>query len=223
MGFLNNDSIFGRVFGFLGQLIALNLLWILCSLPLITAGASTTALYYCVLKLHKDKEVNVFRDFFKSFRQNFKQATFLWLVAAAVAGFLFWERDAIASLPGLMPQIFSLAAAAVCIPLVLTFLYLFPTLAAFENKAVVLVKTAFYFALKNIGFAIAISVITILPMVMTLVDAKMFPIYLLIWLMLGFSLTAYGNAWFLWKLFRPYFTEREETPCKESGTDQYAF
>ena len=49
---------------FLGQLIALNLLWIVCSLPVITAGASTTALYYCTLKLHKDGDIRVFHDFF---------------------------------------------------------------------------------------------------------------------------------------------------------------
>ena len=47
-------SLYDRIFGFLGQLIALNLLWIVCSLPVITAGASTTALYYCTLKLHKE-------------------------------------------------------------------------------------------------------------------------------------------------------------------------
>lgn len=43
-------SLYDRIFGFLGRLIALNLLWIVCSLPVITAGASTTALYYCTLK-----------------------------------------------------------------------------------------------------------------------------------------------------------------------------
>ena len=51
----------------------------------------------------------------------------------------------------------------------------------------------------------ALAVITILPMTMTLVDAKLFPVYMLIWLMVGFSLTAYADSWFMWKLFRPYF------------------
>ena len=59
-------SLFDRIFGFLGQLIALNLLWIVCSLPIITAGASTTALFYCTLKLHKDGDIRVLHDFFKS-------------------------------------------------------------------------------------------------------------------------------------------------------------
>ena len=82
-------SLYDRIFGFLGQLIALNLLWIVCSLPVITAGASTTALYYCTLKLHKDGDIRVFHDFFKSFKQNFKQSTLIWILMAAVAVFLY--------------------------------------------------------------------------------------------------------------------------------------
>jgi hypothetical protein len=57
-----------------------------------------------------------------------------------------------------------------------------------------LITNAFYFAVKHIGYALAVAVITILPMTMTLVDAKLFPVYLLIWLMFGFSLTAYADS-----------------------------
>ena len=164
-------SLYDRIFGFLGQLIALNLLWIVCSLPVITAGASTTALYYCTLKLHKDGDIRVFHDFFKSFKQNFKQSV-----------------------------------------------------AAFENKTMTLITNAFYFAVKHIGYAIVVAVITILPMTMTLVDAKLFPVYLLIWLMVGFSLTAYADSWFMWKLFKPYFKEdEEEHHYVDTEPDQYAF
>ena len=187
-------SLFDRIFGFLGQLIALNLLWIVCSLPIITAGASTTALFYCTLKLHKDGDIRVIHDFFKSFKQNFKQSTLIWILM--------------------------LAAGA----LIAVALYIFPTVAAFENKITTLITNAFYFAVKHIGYAIAVAVITILPMTMTLVDAKLFPIYMLIWLMVGFSLTAYADSWFMWKLFRPYFAQDgEEVLLKDTEPDQYVF
>ena len=187
-------SLFDRIFGFLGQLIALNLLWIVCSLPVITAGASTTALFYCTLKLHKDGDIKAIHDFFKSFKQNFKQSTLIWILM--------------------------LAAGA----LIAVVLYIFPTVAAFENKITTLITNAFYFAVKHIGYAIAVVVITILPMTMTLVDAKLFPVYLLIWLMFGFSLTAYADSWFMWKLFKPYFKEEEEEHhYVDTEPDQYAF
>lgn len=203
-------SLFDRIFGFLGQLIALNLLWIVCSLPVITAGASTTALFYCTLKLHKDGDIRVLYDFFKSFKQNFKQSTLIWILMAAAGIFIYMEKEALATMPGSMSQIFNYVIFAVYIPLVAVALYVFPTVAAFENKTMTLITNAFYFAVKHIGYALAVAVITILPMTMTLVDAKLFPVYLLIWLMLGFSLTAYADSWFMWKLFKPYFKEAEE-------------
>lgn len=70
----------------------------------------------------------------------------------------------------------------------------------------------------------ALAVITILPMTMTLVDAKLFPVYMLIWLMVGFSLTAYADSWFMWKLFRPYFAQDDgEELVKDTEPDQYVF
>ena len=105
-----------RIFGFLGQLIALNLLWIVCFLPIITAGASTTALFYCTLKLHKDGDIRVIHDFFRSF----KQSTLIWILMLAAGVLIHMEKSALA-------------------------------------------------------------VITILPMTMTLVDAKLFPVYMLLW------------------------------------------
>ena len=107
---------FDRIFGFLGQLIALNLLWIVCFLPIITAGASTTALFYCTLKLHKDGDIRVIHDFFRSF----KQSTLIWILMLAAGVLIHMEKSALA-------------------------------------------------------------VITILPMTMTLVDAKLFPVYMLLW------------------------------------------
>ena len=217
-------SLYDRIFGFLGRLIALNLLWIVCSLPVITAGASTTALYYCTLKLHKDGDIRAFHDFFKSFKQNFKQSTLIWILMAAVAVFLYMEKESLVTMPGSMPQIFNYVILTVCIPLIAIALYIFPTVAAFENKTMTLITNAFYFAVKHIGYAIAVAVITILPMTMTLVDAKLFPVYLLIWLMVGFSLTAYADSWFMWKLFKPYFKEdEEEHHYVDTEPDQYAF
>lgn len=220
--FTNENSLFQRIFIFLGQLIALNLLWIVCSLPVITAGAATTSLFYCTLRMHKNGDCSVFKDFFRSFKQNFLQATAIWLILLLSAGCIYMERKAILTMPGMMPQIFSYIVTAICIPLILIALYVFPTLAAFENKISKLITNAFYFAVKKIFYALAVAAITIAPMYFTLVDAQLFPVYLLIWMMCGFSLTAYADAWFMWKLFRPYFSVEEEKGL-EFGTDQYVF
>ena len=144
------------------------------------------------------------------------------MLAAGVL--IHMEKSALAVMPGSASVIFNYVILAAFIPLIAVALYIFPTVAAFENKITTLITNAFYFAVKHIGYAIAVAVITILPMTMTLVDAKLFPIYMLIWLMMGFSLTAYADSWFMWKLFRPYFAQDgEKELLKDTEPDQYVF
>lgn len=98
----NMDSPFFRCMSLIGDMMLLNLMWILCSIPLVTIGASTTALLYTGMKLAKGRDGYVIRNFWKSFRQNFLQSTVIWLIMAAVGGGLgyatwFWmnRTDAI--------------------------------------------------------------------------------------------------------------------------------
>lgn len=88
MKFLNYDSKFSRIMIKLCYACFLNLLWLVCSLPVITIGASTTALYYACLKIVREEEFNAAGMFFRSFKQNFKQATVLWLIMLGTGLFL---------------------------------------------------------------------------------------------------------------------------------------
>ena len=116
MGIFNEDGLFNRGFAFLGQLIGLNLLWILCSFPIFTVGASTTALCYCTLKLHKYGDCRIVKDFFQSFKQNFRQSTAIWIGIMSAAGVFYLESKAVHAMPGSLSQIFSYLLAAVGIP-----------------------------------------------------------------------------------------------------------
>lgn len=69
---------------FIYYIIILNFLWILFSIPLVTIGASTTASFYVAGKIIRNEDVHEFHDFFKSFKQNFKQATIAWLIIAII-------------------------------------------------------------------------------------------------------------------------------------------
>ena len=66
----------------------LNLLWFVCCVPVFTVGASTTALYSVTLKIVNERENNLTRQFFKAFRENFRQATVLWLILLGAGLFL---------------------------------------------------------------------------------------------------------------------------------------
>ncbi len=85
----NIDSPFYRTMGRIGDLVFANLLWLVCCLPVITAGASTLGLFTVVNKMAAKEDYTVRADFFKAFRRDFKQSTALWLVLllGGLAGF----------------------------------------------------------------------------------------------------------------------------------------
>ncbi len=95
---MNADNPFFRFMSLLGDLLLLSLVWLICSLPIVTAGASTLALFAVAHKLaRKDKTCRILRDFFRAFRRDLKQATTLWLPLLLVAALLifdfFYARD----------------------------------------------------------------------------------------------------------------------------------
>lgn len=218
MNFFNEDNFLHQFFLFLGKLIALNLLWMICSIPVITIGASTTAMYYCTLKLHKDKDIDAIKSFFKSFKRNFLQSTIIWVILLLAAFILWLEQIAVKTMPAGARQMFTYVLAAVGILLLLLTLYIFPTVASFDNKIKKLAGHSIYFIFRQPGYAVAVTAITCLPMYFTLVDTELFPVYLFIWLMCGFSLTAYANSWFLWRLYRPFF-EEDTKKTEENSLD----
>ena len=176
------------------------------------------------VKLFHDAEV--WQALINTFQYAIVEVPFSIAIALMLAAgvLIHMEKSALAVMPGSASVIFNYVILAAFIPLIAVALYIFPTVAAFENKITTLITNAFYFAVKHIGYAIAVAVITILPMTMTLVDAKLFPVYMLIWLMVGFSLTAYADSWFMWKLFRPYFAQNDgEELVKDTEPDQYVF
>ena len=88
MKFLSYDSPFGQLMMKLCYSCCLNILWFLCCIPIVTIGASTTALYYTSLKIVRGEDHALTRMFFRSFRENFRQSTVLWLILLAVGGLL---------------------------------------------------------------------------------------------------------------------------------------
>lgn len=68
------------------DLMILNIVFIICCLPIVTIGASLTALHYVTLKMVRNEESYIVKSFFKSFKQNFKQATIINLIMLLFGG-----------------------------------------------------------------------------------------------------------------------------------------
>lgn len=150
MKFFSYDSKFGQLFLKLSYGCCLNILWLVCCLPIVTIGASTTALYYTSFKIAKDEGSYITTMFFRSFRQNFKQATVIWLIMLVTG--LVIAADAIllgrlrASSTGTMAVIWTLLLAAIfacMIAYVIVLVYIFPLLSIASNTTANMFKNAF--------------------------------------------------------------------------------
>ena len=150
MRFFSYDSKFGQLFLKLSYGCCLNVLWLVCCLPIVTIGASTTALYYTSFKIAKDEGSYITTMFFRSFKQNFKQATIIWLIML-FAGLLI-GADAIllyrlrAASTGTVAVIWTLLLACIfacMIAYAIVLAYIFPLLSIASNTTVNMFKNAF--------------------------------------------------------------------------------
>ena len=85
-GLFSPDSRFMRYMNRLADLMLLNLMFLLTSIPIVTIGASLTALYSVCFRLGTVREGGTVRDYFRAFRENFGEATKLWLLALLLGG-----------------------------------------------------------------------------------------------------------------------------------------
>ena len=150
MKFFSYESKFSQLLLKLCNACMLNVLWFVCSLPIVTMGAATTALYYACLKMVRGEESYAARMFFHSFRQNFRQATQIWLILLGCGLFLGLDGYILYHLrltsAGTMGVIWTLALAVViaaAIVLVIVLEHVFPLLASVENTNKAMLKNAF--------------------------------------------------------------------------------
>ena len=74
------DSGFFRALSRLADLMILNLIFVVCCIPIVTIGPALTAMHYVTLKMVDNEEGYIVRGFFKSFRQNLRQAIIIWVI-----------------------------------------------------------------------------------------------------------------------------------------------
>jgi len=146
------------VMNFIGNLwdcMILTFLWFVCSLPIVTIGASTTALYYCTLKMASRQEGQLFQSFFSSFKINFVQSTVAWLIILAVlvvGGYNAYYMIAYSSFFTTM----MLGMMAICaVALLGTMLYLPAVIARCRDTLPRLFLRAFTFSIRYFIFTFA--------------------------------------------------------------------
>ena len=204
IGFLGNESKFGRAMTRCGVVIGANLLFVVCSLPFVTVGASYAALWHVMLKtLRGDGVVNPFRQFWAGFRSNFKQATVVWIAALALA-FIGWMDIRFCAYAGGIFSLFRYALYALGLVLLILLLYLFPAMAAFTDTIPHLIRNSIYFALKKPPKLLALLLLHLIPAILTYADLSLAPLFAFIWCFFGFGTITMLGARLLLPEFKPY-------------------
>lgn len=193
--------------GKVGDLIWLNILTMLCCIPIVTVGASLTALNYVSIKMVRNEEGYLTKNFLKSFRQNFFQATALWLLMLfilAVAGTDFYF---LSMMEGTMVQVVKIGLYAVFLFFLCSSIYWFPLLSRFENSLKNIIKNSFLLSIMH--FPKTIGILLIHGAFLTIYYFFTFRIMPLIFLM-GISLPVYAAACLFSGIFKKLEPEEEE-------------
>lgn len=144
----------------------LSVLWLVCCIPLFTIGAATTAMYYVVNKNIRHDRGSLTTEYFKFFKENFKQATAVWLIVAVVYVVLGFDYFVLLQMmkDGSSITGFYILFLAVTLLLTMWSVYLFPYLARFEDTVRKTMKNAFVMALSNSLWSILIVVFLVLSL-----------------------------------------------------------
>ena len=199
------DSPLMRFLTKIADLMVLNILFCVTSIPLITIGASWTALYSVTLKMVRDEESSVSRSYFRSFRQNFKQATLLWLGVLVVLALLVLDIRVLNGMAGgTAPGLLRVGVEILALLGIMVLQYLFPSLARFEASLADTLKNACMMALAHLPKTALMTAAVVGAVWITLINNTTIAVGLMVWPLIGFSLMAFGNSGILRKIFDNY-------------------
>lgn len=203
-GIFNYDNPVWRFIGKFFDIMLLNILWIICSIPIVTIGASTTAVYYVTLRLVRDEDSGTIRSFFKSFKENFRQATIIWLILLVVGFvlgfdlyFFFNMELPIANLRTVMMAVFG----GLTLVYLAVFMYIFPIQARFINSIKRTFFNAFFMSLRHILHTIGLFVMDIAAVY---ICVFLIPQLMVLFFLFGIPLIAYINSFVLTVVFAKY-------------------
>ncbi|MBQ3210709.1 MAG: YesL family protein [Oscillospiraceae bacterium] len=185
----------------LGDLMILNWLWFFTSLPIITVGPATCAMYTVTLKLTRGEHAAPVRDYFRAFRDNFKKGLVLGLIAIAFVLVAYVDYRFALAQTGLFNKLY-LALAILIGSLGLTFIaYAFPLQAMFENPLKKQIKNTFALSVSAPGKTLMMWLILVFPVAALLLPQVVLAMLGFLYLIFGFSGPAYLNSRILRNLF----------------------
>ena len=184
------------------------LMFIVLSIPM---GSAITGMHFVLLKMVRGDEAYIVKDFWKSFKLNFKQASVIWLIFE-VAAFLLVLDYKIYMGSDTFPKVMLIMTGVVAVIVFIIYLYVFPVLSRFSNTIGNTLKNSFLMSIlglpRTLGMMVITGVAFMLPVLVPDLIYRIFPIYILFGLTLpGFLCALLYSP--LFKRFEPEVKEEE--------------
>ncbi len=187
------------------QFIALNIIFLLCCLPVITIGPAVAALYQVIMRETRGEHGYLIRKFFRHMKEMFVQALLTFLLLAAVILLLIFNLAFWNAMEGILAGIIVVLLILLLVIMIIITIYVFPLMARFQNSFRRTLRNAFYIALTNRRTTVFLLLIHLIAAGILYI----FPPGKVFMLLIGFSFIAYCNSYLLGKVFKQYEPDSE--------------
>ncbi|MCM1112930.1 MAG: DUF624 domain-containing protein [Muribaculum sp.] len=199
-----------------GNIFLVNILFILFSIPVVTIGASLTAMYTVMLRIVRKEDGAIAKGFVKAFRENFKKATVIWLMVIAACVVIYGELVYVANFTGAIAQFYSILAMAEVVLLAVTLPFLFPLAARYDNTVWNTIKNAFLLAVSNLGAWLKTALAWFAPIALSMYYPVLFFSTWYLWIIIGFGLIGFGTSHTINRVFKRTMEQQEKEKEKKT-------
>ena len=195
-----------KVFDRFGDLVSLNICFVLGCLPIFTIGTSLTATFYVTNQLVRGKFGSIRKDYWKSFKLNFKQTTIIWIGIMVILYLMYIGAQYARITTGAIHTVIVGVFIAVMVILLFMTPFLFPLISRYNNTTGKMLGNTLILSVKNLGLWLKVFLLWVAPIGVYLVNAKIFVYTWVFWLVFLVAFLAYLTS----MLLKPLFDDLEE-------------
>lgn len=206
-GIFDYEGYLNRLLTKVMYIVAANLLFVICSLPIFTIGASSCAMYAVLFRYLQGDEPDILRTFLKEFKNSFKQASLIWMGMLAAVVTLAFNYYLLYYMEGVWTEGIRIFLNFVLLMLVILWAYVYPAMSYYKNSTWGYLQFAIRAAIANLPTTAVVILIQAVPLLVILFLAQFLPAAVLLLLCCGFSLPAYLSGHLLLKIWKRYGEE----------------
>lgn len=204
-----------RALSDLMTLVKLNLLTMLCCLPIVTAGAALAAMHYCIMKLQDGEEGYIASMYMREFKANLKEMTPVWMLVLLLAVFFYFDMQMANAGESAGSKVFSVLLYAGIFFLHAICRWIFPLGAKFRNTFFSKVRNALLMAVAHFPRTVLMMAVSAVIPFILMNSMRLIPLAFCF----GLSLPAYLNSFLYYPVIKRQIEAREEGESTESKKD----